>query len=985
MPIDTVHHRMITGSYHRKQFSGCYHRRKPADQAAHSPQARACIARISSDVTGIRNATSSWQPVGSRSLSREKNAKYTFMQLLLLTSQLSPAEHIVAGSQLSRATELADPGLLPVQENGFLLAASGAQIFDPLRFPVASAQYRALSPEDAIHRQRPQDNIYIVNSEQVKERLFSHLKQSLLGSGWLKQNDAEDFELSLRVSAAGRPLLLSPLDRPVNGASRFRRFAQDERDARIASHISENCASEEEILNIKGENEGKVLIFEAQRAENPFRRFYDNSDETPSPAMRGITDGLNISADYLSLGVKYLVGKIVANAKRTTYYQQQGDDICAERFKRLIVAEAATSIDIGGVPFPSRKIRPVELSHAVPAKHTAAYYTRNTFNGIRREILLELKAGKGVIDDGGQKIFLKPGAKDNEFYTFHPDAVKPENLQRRVIVDEKTLQWRYADSFDVSDLNVQISEGKKQIFLHGEYFELHQNARREYQIVVPEKYGTVAYIPVYMEPLSKTWHMSLQNNRAVFSAKQKEIINKLSVEPDPEFHYIPVFTNNQEYYGRGEIYWQEKKGDHSHYPWGTFIEMDGKMLPVRNIDHAGAGELYEVYPHNIQHTKGYPVEFDGLRWKFERASSEHASTQLKKLVTPDYYAQGTDTRELSAPDSRGLRWNQNEQSYLKIENHYLKINKLNANRYAIPATKEHPRVILRFKKNKFFIETAQERLKNIVVTGMGGNKKHHPHDILKKLDGFNSGKATQLLDEYNFPENGFYSASNFALEIEQTGRVPGWAERFKKKQFSETRASRLYESVQVKNQGEPEKNISLKLGKVIGRGLTATVCLDASDNAYVIKKYEHHALYYFPQEQVATDEAINFRKFYGDEAATIYHDTDNHYYLRMYRVPGEPLTDLLPGSLPSDAKQRYVDMLEKLNNAGIMHGDLHSRNVLWDASSQKFNPIDISNIKSEYFSGQQGNAFHLNQVEEMRWQSMMHEIDRKTATTTTDS
>jgi len=62
--------------------------------------------------------------------------------------------------------------------------------------------------------------------------------------------------------------------------------------------------------------------------------------------------------------------------------------------------------------------------------------------------------------------------------------VKPELLERRVIVDEKDLSWRYADTFDSTGLDVNYSVGKAQIKLHGDYHELHQNGDGKYQLVL---------------------------------------------------------------------------------------------------------------------------------------------------------------------------------------------------------------------------------------------------------------------------------------------------------------------------------------------------------------------------------------------------------------------------------------------------------------------------------------------------------------------
>ncbi|QWA11520.1 hypothetical protein GTU79_01465 [Sodalis ligni] len=235
-------------------------------------------------------------------------------------------------------------------------------------------------------------------------------------------------------------------------------------DPRTAEHIKEHCAYEEEVLNARGENVGKLLIFQAQRAENPFRMIFDNTDGGVSPEARGVAQGLNVSADILTLGIKPLFGKLIANAKRRKYYQNEDDAICAERYRRLFIAELATSLDVEGLAYVSRRtslrVKPSELLNVLPVQQKAAFYTRNPSTGIRKEILLELKKGKSAINDGGRRVYLQPTQKPNEFITHHPDAVRPELLERRVIVDENNLTWRYADNFDSTGLNVHVSEGR---------------------------------------------------------------------------------------------------------------------------------------------------------------------------------------------------------------------------------------------------------------------------------------------------------------------------------------------------------------------------------------------------------------------------------------------------------------------------------------------------------------------------------------------
>ncbi|OFC48184.1 hypothetical protein BA188_19675 [Aeromonas hydrophila] len=515
---------------------------------------------------------------------------------------------------------------------------------------------------------------YIITGEQKKNELISSLVQYLVSDGQMTANEGKDVELWLRSESAGMPMVAARLDNEEVDISRKKRALAAENDPRTAEHIKEHCAFEEEVLDAQGENQGKVLIFQAQRAENPFRMIYDNNPNgRPSPNERGVANGLNISADILTLGMKPLIGQLIANAKRHTYYKNQGDEICAERSRRLVIAEVATSLDVDGLTFAHRgragKMRPSELFHALPEQDRAAFFTRNPHTGIRKEILLKLKQGHGAINDNGGNVYLKPTERKNEFVTYHPDSVNPELLKRRVVVDEKNLSWRYADSFDSSGLNVEISEGKRQIRLHGENYELQQNGVGKYEIVVNKASGIKESVPVYMEPLSRTWHLSTHNEHPIFSVKQEKIIQGIRMDKQVklDYHYH-LQTNNPSYYGTGKII-KVKSGNIE----GEFIEMAGELVPVKKIVTPGHGVHYEVYDLKFPEKVGHPIEWDGNRWLFERETSVHVSKDLENLISPEMVSERMDAGKLSAPDHQGLRYDADGNKYIKVKSEFIKL------------------------------------------------------------------------------------------------------------------------------------------------------------------------------------------------------------------------------------------------------------------------------------------------------------------------
>lgn len=129
-------------------------------------------------------------------------------------------------------------------------------------------------------------------------------------------------------------------------------------------------------------------------------------------------------------------------------------------------------------------------------------------------------------------------------------------------------------------------------------------------------------------------------------------------------------------------------------------------------------------------------------------------------------------------------------------------------------------------------------------------------------------------------------------------------------------------------------DVNVKLGAYIGGGDEGKVYKDAENPGFLIKKFEI-------LDEKAIDEARSFNKFYGDGAAEVIQGKDR-YYIRMYEVPGTPLSTIHKGTLPVSAIESFEMMLSHLLECNIIHGDLNENNVLYDHHENKFWPIDFS-------------------------------------------
>ncbi|MBN3264392.1 serine/threonine protein kinase [Pectobacterium brasiliense] len=263
-------------------------------------------------------------------------------------------------------------------------------------------------------------------------------------------------------------------------------------------------------------------------------------------------------------------------------------------------------------------------------------------------------------------------------------------------------------------------------------------------------------------------------------------------------------------------------------------------------------------------------------------------------------------------------------------------------------------------------------------SALEGRKRTTAISVLKEVDGFTENSARELLTQYQFPVNSPYSDYNFALEVEQMGMIPEWAGRFKRRPCMDGSPEEVIETILLIKSDFPQGKIKFNLGDKLGKGGFGEVFLDADDKDFLIKKYfnkKYCSNRYINATEVATDEAEMFNRYYGEGAATVLLDEAGNVYVRMYKVPGQTLSSLPSSSLPADAVQRFVDMIEKLNKLEIIHNDLHSGNILWDQTAQVFYPVDINNLREIYFNSDSTDKFCMNENGEDDWSEILKEIE----------
>ncbi|CAH8237793.1 MARTX multifunctional-autoprocessing repeats-in-toxin holotoxin RtxA [Vibrio aestuarianus] len=123
-------------------------------------------------------------------------------------------------------------------------------------------------------------------------------------------------------------------------------------------------------------------------------------------------------------------------------------------------------------------------------------------------------------------------------------------------------------------------------------------------------------------------------------------------------------------------------------------------------------------------------------------------------------------------------------------------------------------------------------------------------------------------------------------------------------------------------------------GILVASGSFGLIIRDPSD-ASVLIKYVGQAY------ETAKAESKFFNQFYGEESSQVYREANGDVFLKMLKVPGVPVADLSTENMPDNAKELFLKMVSDLSEANIYHRDLHLGNVIYDAESQRFWPIDF--------------------------------------------
>ncbi|MGM9904355.1 MAG: hypothetical protein ACI32O_10600 [Enterococcus sp.] len=197
---------------------------------------------------------------------------------------------------------------------------------------------------------------------------------------------------------------------------------------------------------------------------------------------------------------------------------------------------------------------------------------------------------------------------------------------------------------------------------------------------------------------------------AKFTTEQLNLINLLEVRLDKKQVFVVEINPNPQAYGTGEITTVAKEGEETK----RFIRMKGKLIEVTMTAIKEHGVRLDVYDRHAG--KILPVNFNGVEWYFEAPTTPFVAKEVEKKIASmlDQFETQNNPSGLSAPDRKGLMWDESSRSYIKINEHYIPLILLDKklNRYHL-VKKDYNEVmtVLRFdeKKGQFRLETELER------------------------------------------------------------------------------------------------------------------------------------------------------------------------------------------------------------------------------------------------------------------------------------
>ncbi|WP_175924610.1 membrane-targeted effector domain-containing toxin [Burkholderia latens] len=299
------------------------------------------------------------------------------------------------------------------------------------------------------------------------------------------------------------------------------------------------------------------------------------------------------------------------------------------------------------------------LTHAPPALQSRSIVLRDMDTGIHRAILLELLAKDGLwypLQYSGGDSFLAaiPGAPSDAV------TIDIETGTARFL---KGVNGQHDGSFEL-----QVRDESPFVTILGNPAQIRRVCLgSDCFLSYPEVYGgnvpesSDESCPVYVNPLSRTWHPLVGNDAPVHDRSEVEILESVGEPPRRN-----VLYGRPEHVGTeaGPLYRVIMTGNKDPLEQYDVVEMLGMLIPARQRLAQSNSTLYEIFDRNDLLGECHPIKWNGMRWVFDRdetaTPSDNARTQSEfprhelTHLTPTGSSWSVDTTFSAAPPSGPL-------------------------------------------------------------------------------------------------------------------------------------------------------------------------------------------------------------------------------------------------------------------------------------------------------------------------------------------
>lgn len=904
-----------------------------------------------------------------------------------------------------------------------------------LRFPrELMAAERARPPTPAVQAVTSSPMKVVELNETAAHRFWA----SLVGG-----EDGQFMADKIGNLTTGKEMMLSAAERPRMGKRAALSTLEAQENAAYRAYLQNNCHIRTK--TVQGDPIGDSLLVAGEYTRNPWRGLAESVNELIWPGSP-LSETAETASEYFNLGTDILLGFFTLGAYPIIKYgaakslsvsgqATNGDMTCLKReFSPEEMARLLFDTEIGIThhqPLPQLFRKPAELAGVATFKPSGLFVEEHLPSGIRMEKYM-------AIHKDGAEVLIREKSPGN-FVTCHPHAVDPQPLEQRVFFDAHTQRIYFGEETARGQgYPFSITEGRKFIHMQGKDVELLYHPVRQRLEIQVERGDVSSQLPVYMEKLSHAWHLGVHNDHPVFSARQAALIDKIKLPADADNIYVQVDNLHPRSYGTGKIVEVRRSGAAPSDAADLLaIEMHGELVPVRLQTVEGHGVRYEAYDAAAAERRGRLVEWDGLRWIFDRSTSVHIVSKLKRLIDASMFDRTVSAHELSAPDQRGIRWDRHDRGFLKVKGGFVRVRQYGYHPDAFYLAHAGKKTNLFFENNRFHVENLTHRLQRIQTQGMSGRGAGHAFrepaavpdraanehlsaqpvhqqqqlqaqgntggtvaaaparpgeirfrsaaQIIQDCFNYTPEEAARYLGQFQFQDNGIFTIREFALYIESYDALPHWARRGR----TDDMQPALPVSAQrapVLHADAPGTGRRVNLGERISEGGEGTVFFDATDSTFVFKQLKSgyfvdrngngHRTSIYTLQRYAMIEAQMFNQYYGAGMAQMIVE-GSEVYIRMPKIPGKELRALEKGEMPDDGAHLFLDMLERMNNVGIWHGDLHPGNIMFDPVDKVFYPIDLSNTREHYLKAKGREKDDLNTMAIGQWNEIMRMISEK--------